>query len=102
LVPALVPASPWLGGAAPAAPRIAVEGDALTITADRAGEPARWLARWARYADRWAWQLVDAGAAGRLPLVDAQAARLNAVAVSSIGRTGVESERVALAVLRHD
>jgi len=95
--PALVPASLWLGAASPATPSVAIEGKAVLITADRSGPPARWWSRWARYDARWQWQLVPADAAPRLPL-----AGLDAVAVSAISASGVESERVALAVLRHD
>jgi hypothetical protein len=67
------------------------------IAADGSGPPARWISRWARHGARWEWQLVRAGAPLRLPL-----AGLDAVVVSAIGRSGVESERVSLVVLKQD
>jgi uncharacterized lipoprotein YddW (UPF0748 family) len=95
--PALVPASPWLGAVAPAKPIVSIDGTAVVIAADRTGPPARWWARWARHGARWEWQLVPADAAWRLPL-----AGLDAVVVSAIGASGVESERVSLALLKQD
>ncbi|HET9977764.1 MAG TPA: family 10 glycosylhydrolase [Burkholderiaceae bacterium] len=95
--PALVPASPWLGAAPPGRPGVSVDRDAIVVVADRAGPPARWFSRWQRLGARWEWQLVPAGAPLRLPL-----AGLTGVVVSAIGRSGVESERVSLALFKQD
>jgi uncharacterized lipoprotein YddW (UPF0748 family) len=103
--PALVPASPWLSVANPAAPSVRASAAerhlALSITstatADRTvvSQPRWWLVR-ARYGDGWRAQVVDAkqatvdvpaAADGRLP---------DPVVVNAIDHAGVESEPVVV------
>jgi uncharacterized lipoprotein YddW (UPF0748 family) len=101
-MPALVPASPWLGRSAPARPRVAAERDAVLVAAEAAGEDARWLVLWRRSGGRWRLSLHDATAVLRLPWTGVEGATLEALTVSAITRSGVESERVSLAVLKQD
>jgi uncharacterized lipoprotein YddW (UPF0748 family) len=94
---ALVPATPWLGRAAPARPALELktlgEGQLLLRRAngsDRSGStmsPAARHALWLRYAGQWRLQVCQSEL--RVP-----AAGLDAIVVSAIGATGAESERV--------
>jgi uncharacterized lipoprotein YddW (UPF0748 family) len=98
--PALVPATPWLVGSAPARPQVLVEarGGRLRLQL-RAGAAAAGLpaadAPW-RYA-LWAWrngQWQFAVQPAREPDVEIDAAQ--ALVVSAVNRTGLESPRLAL------
>jgi len=92
-VPALVPASPWLDARMPAPPRVASGTSGPVV---RAGDDAaRWLLVWQRRGGTWRMSLQPDGAMVLARDVDALVA-------SSISRAGVESERVAWKVLRHD
>ena len=91
--PALVPASPWLDARAPAPPRVVVGAAGLVVHAG--DDAARWLLVWRRRGGAWHMSLAPNG--DRLLPLD-----IDAVVASSVGRSGVESERVAWKVLRHD
>lgn len=82
---ALPPATPWLGEAAPPAPRLALQGARVRVRAADAA-PARW-AVWRRVAGAWQFAV----AAPEEALQDAAGADL--VAVAAVSGTGLASER---------
>ena len=101
-MPALVPASPWLADAPPAAPQVRARvapGDPGTITVEIVSQArAEWLlAIWARYGNEWRLRVVPGE--GRFALVAAQAkgVALEALMVSAVNRVGAESARVTVA-----
>jgi uncharacterized lipoprotein YddW (UPF0748 family) len=91
--PALVPASPWLGGERPGTPEVAIErlGARAAVSMRPATDEAVWLwAVRARYGAEWTQEVVPGwqqthplqlGPNGRLP---------DEVAVSAVGRTSLE------------
>lgn len=95
---ALVPASPWLGTTPPAAPQILRTAQQVRVQASPRGEPARWLALWVRRRSAWRFIVRPADAPLAVPSRDG-AAGLEALVVSSVSRSGVESERASLAAL---
>jgi uncharacterized lipoprotein YddW (UPF0748 family) len=98
---ALVPASPWQGAAPPAAPTVTAQRDGAGVLAtDRSA--ARWIALWQRHGGRWQLSLHDAAALLTVPWAGEGAKALEALAASSVSRSGVQSERVAFKVLRQD
>ncbi len=94
---ALVPASPWLGAQAPPPPRLEPRpGGAVLHSAEPA---ARWLVVWQRRAGVWRLSNHRATEAVDLPAhwpTDPAGAPLEAVVASTLGPSGVESERMAL------
>ena len=90
--PALVPASPWLDEAAPAAPLLTVtpRGGAVDVTIAQGGDqPAEhWVVR-ARRGGAWSWEVLQRGA-GTVVLDEADGEPVEAVAVSAVGRSGTE------------
>ena len=95
---ALVPATPWLGAATPAAPALTREPGHVVVTAT-AGAPAQWFALWRREQGAWRLSLHPADKPLRAPL---DRGPLVALVASSVSRTGVESERVSLRLMDHD
>ena len=95
---ALVPATPWLGTTAPAAPTLVRQGGDIVVTA-AAGEPAQWFALWQRQRGAWRFTLRPAFEPARIAQADGP---LVAMTASSVSRTGVESVRVALRLMDHD
>jgi uncharacterized lipoprotein YddW (UPF0748 family) len=99
---ALVPATPWLAGSAPAQPQVLVEarGGRLRLqlragaATGSAGAPdAPWrYAIWALRAGQWDFAVQPA----REPDLEVPAAQ--ALVVSAVGRSGLESPRLALRV----
>jgi len=87
--PALVPATPWLGDAAPAAPRLVREGARVRIE----GGAARW-ALWRRGSNGWRFAAV---LAPQERLIDINGS--SGVAVAAVGRTGLlgPAQRIELA-----
>ena len=85
---ALVPASPWLDAAVPAAPMLTGANAALKI---QPAAPAFVWAIWRRAAGQWRFT-VQAAHALALPMDTAD----DAVVVSAVGRNGQESPRVGL------
>lgn len=92
---ALVPASPWLGAAAPAPPTVTAQATALQVEAPG----ARQLALWQRRSGRWRLQVTRPSAT---LLLQTESGPLDALCASAIGASGVESERVSFALMRHD
>jgi uncharacterized lipoprotein YddW (UPF0748 family) len=86
---ALVPATPWLPGSAPAAPQLRSEGSACRIE-PAAGPPAFVWAVWRRRAGAWQFA-VQPAAATLLATADN-----DALVVSAVDRQGVEGPRTAL------
>ena len=91
--PALVPASPWLGSAAPPVPvvRATPSATGLRIQVD---DPPWLLALWARYGPTWRFFALPGGA-GILP-ARWEGSPLGPVWASSVGRTGAESALAAV------
>ncbi len=89
--PALVPATPWLGGTAPAAPsarlRHAEPGQVRVELPD--GERPWLLAVWGRYGERWRFFTLPGGS-GTIP-AQSDGVELAAAYVSAVGRNGLES-----------
>jgi uncharacterized lipoprotein YddW (UPF0748 family) len=102
--PALVPASPWLSAAPPAAPVVSLSRSSggivlrLSPPASRTASTsqARWWLVRARYADGWYAYVADAGS----PTVSVSPGRgrdmPDLVVVNAVDRAGVESEPVRL------
>ncbi len=92
--PALVPAAPWLGGAAPAAPRVRIERgpDLVRLHAEDAGK----LVVWARYGKRW--RFLGAMAPGGALPRRATGEDLVELAVSALGPTGLEGPPLRLSL----
>jgi uncharacterized lipoprotein YddW (UPF0748 family) len=100
-VPALVPASPWLGEAAPAAPQATARVDTLsgrtTVTLARVGStPVRlWVVR-SRYGSSWTTSIVPGTAREHSFAASDASARPDLIVVTAIGRTGMESRETRL------
>ena len=94
--PALVPAFPWLGGKAPAAPKVLAADAARGVLRVAPGDtvPVAWWLVQARQADgRWAVALRPAdGGEVRAPAVDGA----EFVSVTAIDRVGQESGTVVV------
>ncbi len=100
--PALVPASPWLSAAPPAAPAVTLVRGAsslqlrISIAATRTSLPRWWLVR-SRYDDGWRAQVVDAASSTVIVPVSPTGGGLpDFLVVTAIDRAGVESEPVRL------
>jgi uncharacterized lipoprotein YddW (UPF0748 family) len=94
--PALVPASPWLGDEAPAAPRLewpaGAEGKTLAIRP--AGAGIRHVVVRSRAGDKWTVRILPADGSRRLTTTfEAPPAEVRVTAVS---RTGIESEATTI------
>jgi uncharacterized lipoprotein YddW (UPF0748 family) len=92
--PALVPASPWLGGVAPAAPTVNLSrSGAASIRLDVTSGAAPWLlTAWGRYGSTWRFFVLPGGT-GTIPEYSGKDG-LDLVFVSTLGPTGLESPRV--------
>jgi uncharacterized lipoprotein YddW (UPF0748 family) len=94
--PALVPASPWLEGRAPSAPRVQARVDTLsgrtTVSLEPVGNtPVRlWVVR-SRFADAWTTSIVPGSVREHSFAASDASARPDLIVVTAIGRTGVES-----------
>jgi uncharacterized lipoprotein YddW (UPF0748 family) len=95
--PALVPATPWLGAQAPAAPAVGARRGAAGLALSLPpGDPASNFAIWSRYGKQWRFAVAP-GASNSWTLPDdATAGPANAVYVSAVDRLGNESTRVAV------
>ncbi|MDP1831000.1 MAG: family 10 glycosylhydrolase [Geothrix sp.] len=95
--PALVPATTWLGGTAPPAPSVRLLKVAADPTAVRVelttGDGSCLLALWGRYGPVWRFFTLPGGT-GTLP-AQSGGKPLDLAFASSVGRTGLESPRVA-------
>ncbi|MBI4912551.1 MAG: family 10 glycosylhydrolase [Acidobacteria bacterium] len=94
--PALVPATPWLGEAAPDAPSVDLrpEPGSQDLRIDTAGTRPWLLALWARYGGPWRFFILPGGS-GRIP-GEWGGQPLEMAQASAVGRTGLESPRVAV------
>jgi uncharacterized lipoprotein YddW (UPF0748 family) len=101
--PALIPASPWLGGEAPPPPSVCLRHDAADPTTVRvemlAGDPSCLLAVWGRYGSEWRFFTLTGGI-GSIP-ARFRNQPMDLAYASSIGRTGLESTRTAVKDLRN-
>lgn len=95
--PALVPAADWLEAAPPPTPEVRLTASEAAPGAVQvellAGDASAPLAVWARYGDVWRFFVLPGGK-GVLPSRSGEAP-LGPVFASSVGRTGLESPRVA-------
>jgi hypothetical protein len=87
---ALVPATPWLGTAPPAAPQWQRRPDGQVRIVPAPGIPAAKFAVWRRQGAGWKFSVQSAGET----VIEAQGAE--AIAVSAVDRLGNESPRVIL------
>jgi uncharacterized lipoprotein YddW (UPF0748 family) len=100
-VPALVPASPWMGDAIPLSPKVGVKRTGITwesLTLAPSGKGAvRWWVIQANTPAGWVTRIVD-GAVKRYELADIIQAPipLDLVAVTAVDRIGVASAPVVL------
>ena len=102
--PALVPATTWLPDSAPAIPEFRARTDdsgAITIEIADARPPAAWLyAIWARYGDTWMFSVASAAAGSARLGARFEGKPIDAVVVSGVSRTGLESPRLTVALPR--
>jgi uncharacterized lipoprotein YddW (UPF0748 family) len=93
---AIIPASPWLDGAAPPPPRAEVRPSVERVHVLLSADPQKPIARyavWARYGADWRFFSVPAGH----PEIDlATTPVLDRIVVSAVDRVGNESRRVRL------
>lgn len=92
--PALAPATPWLDAMPPPAPKLKTQPDGRVQIVPGQGEAAAKYAVWRRHGAQWRFSVQPAGE----PLVAAHGA--DAVVVSAVDRTGNESKRVAVTLVR--
>jgi hypothetical protein len=92
---ALIPATPWLGSEAPAAPVLALKSGSggLTVTLAPVKNAVQY-AVWARYGDEWHFT-VASGASKEITLANVDGKAAHAVVVSAVDRLGNESPRTA-------
>ncbi len=93
---ALVPASPWLGAARPAAPRVTVWRDAASreeVVRVRSAATARWITVQVRRGDTWQHWVLPA-TFGSLVVGGAETAPADDVVVRAVNRIGRESTPV--------
>ena len=92
--PALAPATPWLDATPPPAPKLKPQPDGRVQIVPGQGEAAAKYAVWRRHGAQWRFSVQPAGE----PLVAANGAE--AVVVSAVDRTGNESKRMAVTLVR--
>jgi uncharacterized lipoprotein YddW (UPF0748 family) len=93
--PALVPATPWLGSDAPAAPKVsaAYKGGAVNLKL-AGGKAGSMYAIWSRYGSEWRFAVAPASRAEWAVPDDARLGAANAVVVSAVDRLGNEGKRI--------
>jgi uncharacterized lipoprotein YddW (UPF0748 family) len=102
--PAVVPAMPWLGGAAPVAPAVDIDSasaSAIRVRVRATSSQVRQHAIWAQYGSDWQLSLLVAGTPDvmTLPRQRGQAAgELRTLVVSSLDHRNLESARVTVTV----
>jgi uncharacterized lipoprotein YddW (UPF0748 family) len=93
---ALVPATPWLGSQAPAAPKVgATRGIGAVTLSLTPADPASTVAIWSRHGGQWRFAVAP-GASASWTVPDDAAGPASAVVVSAVDRLGNESERVSV------
>jgi uncharacterized lipoprotein YddW (UPF0748 family) len=98
--PALVPATPWLGGRAPSRPAVALAagprgGATVRMEPGAGAPPARWVVQ-SRFGDRWRTEILPGGAREHVVRPDSAAAPLRTVAVSGVDRLGNQGAPVTV------
>ena len=96
-VPALVPATPWLGNMALGAPTVratrAAGGVRLTMSSAKA---AAQFAIWSRHGDQWKFAVAPGSSTDFTVADDAKLGPASAVFVSAVDRLGNEGKRVSV------
>ena len=94
-VPALVPATPWLGNETPGAPSVAAvrKGPAVYLKLV-AGKANAMYAIWSRFGDQWRFAVAPASRVDWAVPDDARLGAADAIVVSAVDRLGNESPRV--------
>ena len=93
--PALVPATPWLGNDAPAAPSVAAvrKGPSVYLKL-AAGKSNSMYAIWSRFGNQWRFAVAPASRVDWAVPDDARLGAADAIVVSAIDRLGNESPRI--------
>ena len=96
-LPALVPASPWLGNDVPGTPGVSARRESKGVRLGLAAAKANAsYAVWSRHGDEWRFAVVPASNVEYLIADDARLGPAKAVVVSAVDRLGNESERVSV------
>lgn len=96
-VPALVPATPWLGNMAPGAPKVGARRAAGGVRLKLApGKANAQYAIWSRHGDQWRFAVAPASVADFNVADDARLGPATAVFVSAVDRLGNESPRLSV------
>jgi uncharacterized lipoprotein YddW (UPF0748 family) len=93
--PALVPATPWLGNEAPAAPSVAAvrKGPSVYLKLV-AGKANAMYAIWSRFGNQWRFAVAPASRVDWAVPDDAKLGAADAIVVSAVDRLGNESARI--------
>ena len=93
--PALVPATPWLGNDAPAAPSVAAvrKGPSVYLKL-AAGKSNSMYAIWSRFGNQWRFAVAPASRVDWAVPDDARLGAADAIVVSAVDRLGNESARI--------
>ncbi|MBW8897944.1 MAG: family 10 glycosylhydrolase [Massilia sp.] len=94
-VPALVPATPWLGNDAPGAPSVAAvrKGPSVYLKLV-AGKANAMYAIWSRFGNQWRFAVAPASRVDWAVPDDAKLGAADAIVVSAVDRLGNESPRI--------
>lgn len=96
-VPALVPATPWLGSGTPGVPAVTARRAAGGISLKlAAGKDNAHYAIWSRHGAQWRFAVAPASLVAWTVADDAQLGPASAVFVSAVDRLGNESARVSV------
>ncbi|WP_307735330.1 glycoside hydrolase family 10 protein [Massilia soli] len=96
-VPALVPATPWLGNMAPGTPTVRATRAAGGVKLKMApGKAAAQYAIWSRHGDQWKFAVAPGAATEFTVADDATLGPASAVFVSAVDRLGNEGKRVSV------
>jgi uncharacterized lipoprotein YddW (UPF0748 family) len=100
--PALIPATPWLGGRAPARPIVTLAagplgGATVRMEPGVGAAPARWVVQ-SRFGDWWRTEILPADARSHVLPPEWEAVPLRAVAVSGVDRLGRQGAPVMVEV----
>lgn len=104
--PALVPASPWLDSKAPAAPGVRARLDPKTGSVNVSwsnpwfSEKPWQYAVWAKFGDEWRFNVFPQQSRSVRIDADSTLGSATAVCVSTVDRSGNESERVVISIQR--
>ena len=96
-MPALVPATPWLGNDTPGTPGVSAKREARGVRLGlAAGKANAHYAVWSRHGNEWRFNVVPASRVDFLVPDDPKLGSASTVVVSAVDRLGNESERVAV------